>query len=202
MKYKTDHLNLGAWQTHSVVNGPDERFVLWLQGCPRRCQGCINPEFLAIEPSHEIAVDELAEKILAVSGLEGVTYSGGEPFLQPEPLFKLSTHLHAAGLGIVCFTGYTLEALQAHSDSWIQRLLAQIDLLIDGPFEQEKVASLRWRGSHNQRLHFLTERYSKYSTQPETSATEVELVMTNNGVMASGFWPANFLERLTKIMER
>lgn len=200
MKYKKDSLNLGAWQTRSIVNGPSERFVLWLQGCPRRCWGCINPAYLAIEPRHEIAVDELTAKILAVSGIEGVTYSGGEPFLQPAALSKLSDNLRAAGLGIVCFTGYTLEALQTHSDIWTKQLLAQIDLLIDGPFELEKAAPLRWRGSHNQRLHFLTDRYSSYAT--DTSTTEVELVMTSGGVMATGFWPANFLERLTEIMER
>ena len=91
-------LNLGAIQERSAVNGPGERFVLWLQGCPLRCPGCCNPEFQPLVPRHLLVVEELAGRILAVPGIEGVTYSGGEPTVQARGLACLSERLRPAGL--------------------------------------------------------------------------------------------------------
>ena len=70
------------WEERSVVNGPGERFVLWLQGCPFRCRGCFNPAFLPFAGGRRVLVAEMAERILSVPGVEGVTYSGGEPMAQ------------------------------------------------------------------------------------------------------------------------
>ncbi|MCP4696772.1 MAG: radical SAM protein [Gammaproteobacteria bacterium] len=195
-------LNLGAWQARSVVNGPGERFVLWVQGCPWHCRGCINPEFLPARPAkHHLRAAELAAKILAIQGIEGVTYSGGEPFLQAAALAELSEPLHTAGLGVVCFSGYTVEALREKNDAATNRLLQQTDLLIDGMFEQDQAAPLRWRGSRNQRLHFLTARYARYAHEADRPVHEVELSLSRDTMTASGFWPEGFVERLKSILE-
>lgn len=198
---QTGLLNVAAWQTRSVVNGPGERFVLWLQGCPRRCPGCINPEFLPITPRHLIPVEQMAARILAVSGIEGVTYSGGEPFLQAAPLAALSARLQAQGLGIVCYSGYTLRELQDHPDPGVRALLARLDLLIDGPFIQAQTAPLRWRGSANQQLHYLSPRYAADADFQAAPAAEVELSLDANGLAATGFWPEELLRRLKQILE-
>jgi len=54
----------------------------------------------------------MAERILRTPGIEGVTYSGGEPMIQAEPLYTLSQILRSQGLSILCYTGYTLTELQ------------------------------------------------------------------------------------------
>jgi len=194
-------LNVAAWQARSMVNGPSERFVLWLQGCPRRCPGCINPEFLPITPRHLIAVEQMAARILAVTGIKGVTYSGGEPFLQAAPLAVLSAHLQAQGLGIVCYSGYTLQELQNHPDPGVQALLARLDLLIDGPYIQAQTALLRWRGSANQQLHFLSTRYAADADSQPAPAAEVELSLDAAGLAVTGFWPKELLRRLKQVLE-
>ncbi|MGH8550655.1 MAG: 4Fe-4S single cluster domain-containing protein [Methylococcales bacterium] len=194
-------LNVAAWQAPSVVNGPGERFVLWLQGCPRRCPGCINPGFLADTLRDLVPVEQVAARILAVPDIEGVTYSGGEPFSQAAALAVLSARLQAKGLGIVSYSGYTLRELEDHPDPGIQALLARLDLLIDGPYIQARSSPLRWRGSTNQQLHFLSPRYAAYADCESESRAEVELSLDANGLAATGIWPEDLLQRLKQILE-
>ncbi|MBN1485756.1 MAG: radical SAM protein [Chloroflexia bacterium] len=195
-------LNVGAWMERSVANGPGERFVLWLQGCPLRCPDCFNPEFLPLEPRHLVTVPNMAARILALEGIEGVTYSGGEPTLQAEPLCHLSQRLREAGLSIVCYSGYTLEQLRDRDDPWIERLLSYLDILIDGPYLCGQAANLPWRGSRNQRVHFLSPTYRHLAPQIEGGPAEVELAVGRDGFAATGNWPAEFWERLRKALER
>jgi anaerobic ribonucleoside-triphosphate reductase activating protein len=84
-----------------------------------------------------------------------VTFTGGEPFCQPEPLCKLGLEIKARGLDIVAFSGYTLEQLQdmAEKDEYVGRLLGLIDYLVDGPFIlEQRDLTLEFRGSRNQRF--------------------------------------------------
>ena len=85
--------------------------------------------------------------------MSGVTFSGGEPFLQPKPLSELAQKVHERGLNITTFTGYTIEQLWQMHDEDVDALLNQTDVLIDGPFvAAKKDISLRFRGSSNQRI--------------------------------------------------
>ena len=85
--------------------------------------------------------------------LKGITFSGGEPFCQPAPLAELAGQVHARGKDVVVFTGYTYEQLAAMDSPSVQALLAETDLLIDGPFmEERKNLELAFRGSENQRV--------------------------------------------------
>lgn len=198
-------LNLGAWSARSVTNGPGQRCVLWVQGCTRGCPGCINPDLLPAVPRQQVSVDALAQRILALADIEGVTYSGGEPFEQAAALAALSARLQAAGLGIVCYSGYPLEALARHPDPAVAALLGRIDLLIDGPYLAERAAALRWRGSDNQRLHCLTPRYRAHIAEPAPAAapvaTEMEMRLDADGLEATGFWPPGLIERLKQRLE-
>ena len=85
--------------------------------------------------------------------MKGVTFSGGEPFSQPEPLTELAKLVHGLGKDVVIFTGWTYEQLREKQDPAIDGLLEQCDLLIDGPFVlEQRNLELRFRGSENQRL--------------------------------------------------
>jgi len=199
---KGDYLNIGAWQERSVVNGPGERFVLWLQGCPLRCHGCVNSEFLPFVKRKLISVDEMAQRILVINGIEGVTYTGGEPMAQARGLALLSEKLRPRGLMIVCYTGYTLESLRARNDPWVKRLLSHVDMLIDGPYVQEKAANLLWRGSSNQRIHFLTDAYRHLAEQVDHRQAEIEFTIGSDGFITTGTWPQELLKRLEEKLRR
>ena len=202
MAVKRIHLNVGAWQERSVANGPGERFVLWLQGCPVLCPGCFNEELLPFVPRHLITVEAMADRILAVPSIEGVTYTGGEPTVQAQGLALLSERLRACGLTVVCYTGYTLEALQARHDLWIDRLLSEVDVLIDGPFVRDQGTNLLWRGSSNQRVRFLTDVYRHLAGDVDCSPAQVEFAIGSKEFLTTGTWPQGFLERLREVLGR
>lgn len=193
-------LNIGAWEMRSGVNGPGERFVLWLQGCPLHCPGCFNLELLPCVKRHVINVDDMAAKILAVTGIEGVTYTGGEPTLQAQGLALLSEQLRQAGLTIVSYTGYSLESLRARNDPWIERFLSCVDILIDGPYVREQACNLLWRGSRNQRVHFLSGTYQHLAGQVDLLPAEVEFSVGGDGFTTTGTWPEGFLKRLKEVL--
>ena len=139
-------------------DGPGPRTTVFLQGCPLRCSWCQNPEGQPLEGGPERTAEDVAAEIaktadfLIASG-GGVTFSGGEPFCQPEPLTGLARRLHADGLDIWAYTGYTLEQLMAMHRQEIDDLLAEVDVLVDGPFIlAERDLTLPFRGSTNQRI--------------------------------------------------
>jgi anaerobic ribonucleoside-triphosphate reductase activating protein len=144
----------------------------------------------------------MAHKILTVQGIEGVTYTGGEPTVQACGLALLSERLRTAGLTVVSYTGYTLEALRARNDPWIERFLASVDILIDGPFVQAKAANLLWRGSRNQRIHFLSDTYRHLAEQVDQDPAQVEFAIDQECFLTTGTWPQGFLERLKEILEK
>jgi len=165
-------LNLARTLRKSAVNGPGERFVLWVQGCPLHCQGCGNPDTWAFTSRQSWSVEALEAEIDSVPDIEGVTFTGGEPFAQAGALASLATRVRARGLSVVIFTGYSLEELASRD---AQRLLAQTDLLIAGRYDQTQPLDGRgWRGSSNQQLHFLSKRYEP-EVMAEATAMEIHL---------------------------
>ena len=101
-------------------------------------------------------------QIKEVQDIEGITFLGGEPFEQADELAELSIKIKGLGLSVLCFTGYTLEELQSKNDDGVNLFLSNIDLLIDGGFEQDKFDLSRpWVGSSNQRYIFLTDFYNQ-----------------------------------------
>lgn len=182
-------LNVARTLRRSVVNGPGERFVLWVQGCPLGCLGCWNPDTWAFERRHVREIVDLASEILDVEGIEGVTFTGGEPFAQARALAALGVVLRAHGLSVFVFTGYELEELVAPAHA---ALLAVADVVVAGRFVQsERQDGLTWRGSTNQRIHFLSDRYQ---TDQYVAVPEAEFHIADDGSMAvSGFPPDRLL---------
>ena len=135
MEIPPGYLNIMGFVNGSQVNGPGSRAVVWVQGCLRECPGCFNPLSWSFEVNQLISVEQLAHKILSDPQNQGVTFSGGEPFWQAPALIELATKVKAAGLNVMSFTGFTLEELRSpYAPAQSQALLAQLALLIDGPF--------------------------------------------------------------------
>ncbi len=148
-------LRLHGVASESIVDGPGLRHVIFLQGCPHNCKGCHNPQSHDTQGGYEQDADELLADILQNPLLSGVTFSGGEPFLQAKELVPLAKILKAHGIHILIYTGYMLEVLEEKSqnNSAIASLLALCDMLIDGPYIESLFhAELLFRGSSNQRI--------------------------------------------------
>jgi anaerobic ribonucleoside-triphosphate reductase activating protein len=192
-----ERLNIAAQLEKSVVNGPGTRYVIWVQGCPFKCAGCFNKEFQPFIKKEMFEIEGLAKKILAVDGIEGVTYTGGEPMTQAEALYHLSRILKKNGLTIACYTGFTLEELNDHDDLYIEKLLSLVDILIDGKYEENKKANLMWRGSSNQDVHFLSDAYRDFKRLAEEERpAEMELVIGKEGIAFTGILEEQILSVL------
>lgn len=139
----------------SIVDGPGLRFTIFSQGCPHRCMGCHNESTHDFNGGYDCGLSRILAEIDKNPLLSGVTFSGGEPFCQPEQFYKLGVEIKARGLDIAAYSGYTLEQLQekAENDVFIDKLLGIIDYLVDGPFIlAERDLTLEFRGSRNQRF--------------------------------------------------
>jgi anaerobic ribonucleoside-triphosphate reductase activating protein len=136
----------------SIVDGPGLRFVIFVQGCNMHCEGCHNPQTWDNNGGYDITIRELIDRIERNPLTDGITLSGGEPFLQAK---KLSLLLDELNLPVISYTGYTYEWLvsNATDDNSYLDLLHRVDYLIDGPYiESERSYDLLFRGSRNQRI--------------------------------------------------
>ena len=163
-------LRLGAPVSRIVVahhNGPGLRAILWVQGCSLLCtKRCLNPHLLSAAGGYETVAAEVLEHLLDLQRnydeLEGVTVLGGEPFDQASALAALLSEVRLHGLSTMVYTGHVVEELVKSADPGVDALLAATDVLVDGPFvEQFHDETLIWRGSANQRLLTLTDRYTR-----------------------------------------
>lgn len=166
--------------SNTTVEGPGDRFCIWVQGCKKHCDGCWAKETWDFGIGKKYSVEAIFEMIKSTKNIEGVTFLGGEPFEQAEDLGLLAKKIKENGLSVVCFTGYTIEALKAKQDFFIDRLLGNIDLLIDGEFQKDKFDLSRpWIGSSNQRYIFLSDFYNE--KQILSYKNKVEMRISQDG---------------------
>jgi anaerobic ribonucleoside-triphosphate reductase activating protein len=165
------------------VLGPPQRAVIWVQGCSIGCEGCILPEAWNPADGKQVPVTDVAKWVLSLEAIEGLTLTGGEPMEQAIALCRLIDLVRRQrNLGVLTYTGHTLEYLRAKSDLGQSELIARTDLLIDGPYVRSLHGSLLWRGSTNQRLLNLTSRYSGFTCGPHVdSPAGLEVYIDNGG---------------------
>lgn len=136
---------------NSYVDGPGIRMAIFFQGCLNRCPGCHNRDSWELGGGRIFDTEEVRRMMLSDPLLDGITLSGGEPFLQTEALDRISEDAHDMGLSVWCYSGYTFEELYSSSEG--RYAMRNIDVLVDGRFMQElKSMDCKWRGSTNQRL--------------------------------------------------
>ncbi len=146
-------LDLAGTVSESIVDGKGIRYTVFVQGCPHHCPGCHNPQTHEFGVGTKRDIHEIFEEFNRDPLLKGITFSGGEPFCQPGPLAELGRLVHSLGKDVTTYTGFLYEDLVSKNDPEIDALLAQTDVLIDGPFIQDqKNLELLFRGSANQRL--------------------------------------------------
>lgn len=137
----------------SVVDGLGIRTTVFFQGCCHGCPGCHNPETWDLKGGVEVAVADLIPRLKLNPLVSGVTFSGGEPFLQAGPAAVLGNTIKQMGLNLWVYTGFVWENLINNRELSFKELLEIADVLIDGPFvENLQDGQLAFRGSSNQRI--------------------------------------------------
>ena len=155
--------------------GPGLRYGLWVQGCLRRCEGCASPMAQSLEDGVLMDVGELAEEILKVQQIEGITVSGGEPLLQADALYELFSILKSRrDIGVLLYTGFKYEEIAE------RELFKWCDVLIDGEYMASLDDGKSLRGSSNQRIFYLSDRY-KSRLDFGVSSRDTEFVKTTDG---------------------
>jgi anaerobic ribonucleoside-triphosphate reductase activating protein len=186
---------------NSSVNGPGDRAVIWLQGCTLNCEGCWNPDTHAFS-GKDVMPQELAEWVLSLPDIEGVTFSGGEPMQQAPELYVLMALIKggAPNMTFGMYTGYTHHELETGRWRWRSRhdvgfkagsseLWAQVKSMMDfaimGRYNKLVAGSDKpLCGSRNQELVFFSNRYSEEDIRPQ----EIEMVVDESGlVQITGF---------------
>ena len=136
-------LRISGIVEESIVDGPGLRYVVFTQGCPHHCPGCHNPQTHDFDGGEFRDTDDILRQFMENPLLSGITFSGGEPFVQAERK------------NVYAYSGYTCEELYslAQKIPAVGRLLDKVDVLVDGPYvEALRDLELDFRGSSNQRV--------------------------------------------------
>lgn len=175
--------------------GPGQRMVVWVNGCNRRCEGCVSPRLQQFEPRNETDIVELL-KCLDLTCVDGVTFSGGEPFEQTAELCRAVEYLNSEGIeDILVYSGYTIEQLSARQDYFTNKVLQSISVLIDGPYVKERDSGTdNLRGSDNQRILVLKSRYQKLYDEYHKNKRVMQEFRIGNRIVAAGIPDKKYIE--------
>ncbi len=168
-------IRIGHRLDRSEIYGPGIRSVIWLQGCTLACKGCWNTQYWPSKGGEETSVSQLLFEIDLLGDIEGITLLGGEPLQQASATLALIEGCKQRDLTVFLYTGYESEEF----DVTMQACFDASDIVITGRYEQEKRdTTLRWRGSLNQQVHFISGRYNQSVLEERT---EVECHILPNG---------------------
>ena len=192
--------------------GPKTRIAVWCVGCSKRCAACANPELWRADATKSIADERLASALVAMAhkgGISRITFTGGDPFEQPESLANVLARIRPHFEDILVYTGYELEELQAFANGELRRLegmpqpedegaelriraatadaLALVDVLIDGPYvESLNDGACAMRGSTNQRVHVFNEKLRPLYDQALCQPRRIQNVYMDGTCMSIG----------------
>lgn len=199
------YLNIANFCIETKAHGPGLRSAVWVQGCPFRCNGCISPEWIPNVPKKMIKPQKMADVLLENSSITGVTFSGGEPMMQAGGLNRLIQIIrnHKKNITLVCFTGFTLNKLKKDPPSkYVKDFLSAIDVLIDGQYIKEFNDNKGFRGSNNQKIHYLSNRILPEEYDFENSERTAEIRIRNGEALLVGVPPNNLIDTFDKLIEK
>ncbi len=175
----SEHLRLARAHFPVTSLGYGHRLVLWVQGCPLACPGCIAKDTWDPEGGVPVDVADLLGDVrrAVLAGADGLTVSGGEPLRQAAAVGSLLRGVREldAAFDVLLYTGFELDELDP-----AQRETAELaDVLITGRYVATAPTGLIWRGSANQRMHLRTplarDRYTEFvEYEPEHPPIQIE----------------------------
>jgi len=146
-------------------------------------------------------VNEVFKKLTVSPDIEGVTLLGGEPFDQAEALVELSRQLKERRLSVMAYSGRTIGELMEKGGA-CRELVELCDLLIDGKYIRAKAAPLLWRGSTNQNVHFITDKYRYLEPMVNDYNRDFEIFVTGDKLVLTGDPPPQVKALLKDILTR
>lgn len=170
------------------VLGPGNRAAIWFQGCMRNCPGCMSPDSRTLTAGTVIPVEKLVKFFLSLNDIEGITISGGEPFLQIDALYALVKSIKKnSNLSVIIYTGFTLNELQKMDNEEVNELLNKmVDILIDGEYVDELNDGVALRGSSNQKVNFLSDRYKNCADMYSSKNRNAEIMISDKELFFVG----------------
>lgn len=185
-------LNVSSTMSRSRANGPGVRAVIWVQGCTIGCRGCYSASTHLHEASSLHPPSEIADWLQSIPDIEGVTFSGGEPFEQAAAVLETINSIRenmGSDFSVFVYTGYAIEFLRKSNDRNVHDLLNAIDILSAGPFDYKlRDETLLWRGSSNQSLHFLSNRYNAFQIEEWSKISPLEeITLRSDSIDFTGF---------------
>lgn len=173
---------------HTKVLGPGIRTAIWFQGCNRRCKGCMSPVSRPLDGGKLVKLNDVIQAVIAEPGIEGVTISGGEPFLQIEALYYfLKSIKEQSVLGVIIYSGFTLKELEDMNQPMVDEIISGLaDIIIDGEYVDELNDGKALKGSANQTVHFITDRYLAYKDIYEQKKRNAEVIATEKDIFFIG----------------
>lgn len=190
-------LRISHYVDETKVLGPFVRSALWVHGCCFNCEGCLAREMNSREYKAADA-EKLAEHFLSVKDTDGITISGGEPFLQAEALSLMIRRIRDArpDYGVIIYTGFTFEELKDKNNASTNELLGMADIIIDGRYVKELDDGVPYRGSSNQRILLLTDRYKDISKEYYNTSGKrnIEIQVTGKNIYMVGVPSENGLK--------
>ena len=186
-----DKLRLYMKAPCSEVLGPYKRFIVWVQGCNKRCKGCIAKDAWALDGGERVEVDNLVQQILQQDAIEGITISGGEPFHQQEALCELIARVRERkDIGVIIYTGMRYSEIETTA------LAHSADIIIDGEYIEELNDNKSLRGSSNQNVICLTDRYKDILSQYYgVQGRKIELLLSDGATQMIGI-PSKEFEQI------
>lgn len=180
---------------NTKAEGPNTRYCIWFQGCKKHCKGCFAKATWRLDGGIEKETNDVIKDILNTKNIEGVTFLGGEPFLQFDALYEISKAVYNAGLSTLCFTGYSFNYIKKN----YSKIFPYTDLLITGRFDETKKDYKRpWVGSSNQEYHFLTSRYNEGILDEYRNKIEIN-IKKNGTIFINGMGDFEALEKNLKM---
>ncbi|WP_244929970.1 4Fe-4S single cluster domain-containing protein [Nocardioides sp. W7] len=176
------------------VLGPGHRSVVWVQGCRIGCAGCMVPETWGRHGGREVDPRRLAAELLDDNTAD-LTVSGGEPTEQPAAVAVLLGEARRRGRTTWVYTGRVLEDLVAEADPDVLAMLELVDVLVDGPFDQDRAGGVGYRGSRNQRLLHLSGAVGTREAEGGAPG-RIEIRVDDTGLSVVGIPEPGALERL------
>lgn len=190
-------LRISHYVDETKVLGPFVRSALWVHGCCFNCEGCLAREMNSREYKAADA-EKLAEHFLSVKDTDGITISGGEPFLQAEALSLMIRRIRDTrpDYGVIIYTGFTLEELKDKNNASTDELLGMADIIIDGKYVKELDDGVPYRGSSNQRILLLSDRYKDISKEYYNTSGKrnIEIQVTGKNIYMVGVPSENGLK--------
>lgn len=189
---------------HTKVLGPETRTAIWFQGCNKNCKGCMSQSTRDINGGKTVDINRLCESFINLDDIEGITLSGGEVFLQIDALYELLKMVrNKSKLGVIIYTGFYIKELKEMNNPKVDEILNGLaDIIIDGPYIDELNDGKSLKGSSNQTVNYITDRYVNYKDMYDSDNRNAELYVNEKDLFFVGIPDRKTLESWNKISDK